>query len=64
MVDMIMLLRDENGMYIPYVNGHGIKLLPSETTEIIQDLMVYSAQHDDTIKLENKETEEQLFKRW
>ena len=63
MLDVIILQKDEYGRYIPYVNGHGIKLLPSETTQLIQDLMVYSKQFDDTIRLQNKEVEQHLFGR-
>lgn len=64
MTDMIILLKDEQyDRYIPYVNGHGIKVLPSEVTRIIDDLMVYSEQFDDTIKLQNMQTEQHIYER-
>jgi hypothetical protein len=61
MSNPIFLIKDDDtGRYIPYVNGHGIKLLPSKVTQIIDDLTVYCNNYDDTIRLQNIKTEQDV----
>lgn len=48
MSETIFLIKDDDGnFFMPYVNGHGILLEPSETDKLINDLKKYRKSHTD-----------------
>lgn len=53
MREIIFLMKDDDGNFVPYANGHGILLEPSETDKLINDLKKYRKSHTDNEVVEH-----------